>query len=144
MKGPRITWPGNRLAQAAADRAWSDLCRKRRERKAAKERLGKFHRRTRNKRPKWLRPDGTVDYYAYIASKEWRRFRAGWFKRHGRWCRVCTKTFNVQLHHNTYKRLGRERDTDVEAHCGGCHQNHHEQDGKTMDPLTREFVSMFR
>jgi len=70
-------------------------------------------------------------YDEYINSKAWKKRRnrklrtAIW---HGRFvfCRGCQcfvwfSFGNVQVHHLTYARLGRERDEDLVVLCRGCH-----------------------
>lgn len=110
-----MTWNGNRQAQAEADAAWKDLCRKREAKAKAAKRIARF--KTGPTRPRWLLADGSVDYRAYIQSAAWRNRRERWFARHGRECVECTSTVNVQLHHKNYKRLGRERDSDLDCRC---------------------------
>jgi hypothetical protein len=65
-----------------------------------------------------------VDYHDYINSAQWHRRRAAWLRKHGGWCRACyRKGGEVELHHLTYARLGRERDDDLMALCRTpCHE----------------------
>ena len=42
-------------------------------------------------------------------------------KRAGYKCRKCGSRA-TQVHHETYKRIGRERLSDLTAVCGGCHR----------------------
>jgi 5-methylcytosine-specific restriction endonuclease McrA len=67
-----------------------------------------------------------VVYEDYIRSSRWRekardcKSRAGWR------CARCGSTENLQAHHKTYARLGRERPTDLECLCDGCHETEHQ------------------
>jgi len=72
------------------------------------------------------------DHYqrVYLRSKHWLAFRAGWKKRHpDEWfCHTpgCGSSGPLNLHHLTYKRIGRERDYDVTPVCRYHHRIAHE------------------
>lgn len=142
----RLKWGGNLQAQQEADAAFARLKNKRlsksanrKKKRASKKLRSKFGA---NRKANWIRLDGTVDYYKYIGSREWRKRRKEYFSRHERRC-ACGETGEIHLHHKTYARLGRERDDDLEPKCKGCHENEHE--GKVdgvMDPMTREFLAI--
>lgn len=66
-------------------------------------------------------------YRAHLASAEWRatcrriHARAGYrCERRVWWLWRCSRR-SVQVHHLTYRRLGKERDTDLQAVCLACH-----------------------
>lgn len=70
---------------------------------------------------------GFSSYEAYQRSSWWKRFRSLYAAEHGlpKQCLACgSKDF--QLHHITYKRLGRELLTDVIPLCGDHHLQIHD------------------
>lgn len=73
-------------------------------------------------------------YQAYIQSPEWERVRKRILKRARGKCEKCQKRPPIQVHHLTYDRLGNERDEDLLAVCGPCHQSCH-PDKKFWEPL---------
>ena len=68
-----------------------------------------------------------IGYKNYIRSKEWARkkadFRGCGLNTGG--CYVCGCSENLQQHHKTYKRLGKERLTDLILLCQSCHRDVH-------------------
>ncbi len=64
-------------------------------------------------------------YENYLKGKSWKRKRRKIMQLSGRVCRVCRKRRATQVHHETYKRLYRERTTDLTAVCGTCHKKIH-------------------
>jgi hypothetical protein len=58
---------------------------------------------------------------AYLRSNKWKAKKATWYRKNGKWCRVCSTKKDIQLHHLTYDRLGNELLTDLTALC----QKHH-------------------
>jgi 5-methylcytosine-specific restriction endonuclease McrA len=75
-------------------------------------------------RPK-QRPKFVV-YAEYIRSPEWKKVRARKLRQVGWKCERCGRTSYLQVHHLTYDRLGRERLSDLEICCAGCHSREHE------------------
>lgn len=78
-------------------------------------------KKAKKKRAPFVRPD----YYEYIRSQAWRQRADAAKKRAGYRCQVCYKHRDeVQLdaHHRTYERLGRERPEDITVLCRNCHQ----------------------
>ena len=66
-----------------------------------------------------------LPYSEYLKTEYWqlRRARAlisGEYK-----CRVCGAGQGLEVHHNTYERLGHERDADLIVLCRACHQLFH-------------------
>ena len=58
-----------------------------------------------------------------MKSSEWKAFRIKWFNKYQvTTCKMCGEQSPLQLHHKTYKRLGREKDTDLVAVCEPCHK----------------------
>ena len=64
-------------------------------------------------------------YSRYRKTKRWQGKRRTIIKRAGNKCRKCKKRRATQVHHETYKRIGRERLSDLTAVCGGCHKRIH-------------------
>ena len=70
-----------------------------------------------------------LTYSEYIQSDGWkvRRLRAlALAKNH---CQVCRATTHLDVHHNTYERLGHEADDDLFVLCRSCHDLFH-NDGR--------------
>jgi len=88
-----------------------------------------------------------VEYYAYIASDQWKITKAKWMQSgqcRGHFCHAagCGQTTSLQMHHRTYKRLGREDMNDLVLVCGGCHLKIHElaKSGVKLREATRRVV----
>ena len=62
-------------------------------------------------------------YHSYIGSSSWRQSRArrAEFVAARRRCRICNARGPLEAHHRTYRRLGRERASDLTALCRECH-----------------------
>lgn len=100
--------------------------KKRRRRRNAKVRHVESDRRI------WfLGKDGqprSLFYVRYIKSPEWKAVRARVISERGSTCSGCMRKFppyQLQCHHLTYERLGRELDSDLELLCVDCHERHH-------------------
>lgn len=67
-------------------------------------------------------------YNDYLRSAHWRETRARfWASRGGGClCDACLERRATQVHHRTYKRIGRERLKDLAAVCDRCHREIHE------------------
>ena len=63
----------------------------------------------------------TREYDEYINSKEWQVRRENFYSKHGKVCRCCGSTENIDLHHLNYNRLGYEEDEDLVPLCRDCH-----------------------
>jgi hypothetical protein len=63
-----------------------------------------------------------LPYQEYLKTDHWQKERKGALKRAAYACQVC-KRANVQLevHHNTYERLGEELESDLLVLCEQCH-----------------------
>jgi 5-methylcytosine-specific restriction endonuclease McrA len=85
-----------------------------------------------------------IDYQAYLRSANWKAIRERSLRRANHKCELCGSNASLQVHHKTYKRLGRERMKDLQVLCDGCHRNTHEQDGKTLSPSTYAFIEKSR
>ena len=64
-------------------------------------------------------------YRRYRKSRRWQAKRRIILKRAGCRCRKCGNRRATQVHHETYKRIGKERLSDLTAVCGGCHKRIH-------------------
>ena len=65
------------------------------------------------------------EYRQYLLSQHWIIFKRRYYKRHKKGCSRCGSEINVQLHHKTYVRIGRERQSDVIPLCRKCHKKEH-------------------
>ena len=73
------------------------------------------------------------DYKNYIRSADWRIVRASYFASRMRQnCVVCGATERLQLHHRSYKNLGREGLHDLEPLCQPCHSATHDMHRKAL------------
>ena len=62
-------------------------------------------------------------YNQRISSKEWQELRHRLIAARGNQCQCCKKSgITLQLHHDTYERLGEERDEDLAVLCIPCHE----------------------
>lgn len=70
-----------------------------------------------------------MTYQDYLKSEHWKKVRARTIKnkRTGRVCRVCARWSNyIEIHHHTYRKLGKERPRDVAPVCRNCHELIHQ------------------
>ena len=73
-----------------------------------------------------LEPFHAMNYTDYLRTDAWRRRRDRAIKRAGGRCQVCGRTSGLQVHHNTYDNLGREKAIDLVVLCGTCHKLYHD------------------
>lgn len=70
------------------------------------------------------------EYVKAIAGTRWRDLRRQVLERDGYTCRICLqggRPWNeLEVHHITYERLGRERPEDLAAICSACHGRVHD------------------
>ncbi|MEM7019159.1 MAG: HNH endonuclease [Pseudomonadota bacterium] len=64
-------------------------------------------------------------YQRYLASTAWKVKRRAAVFRDGAQCRHCGSRHKLQVHHLTYKRLGRELMDDLITLCNACHEKAH-------------------
>jgi hypothetical protein len=78
----------------------------------------------------------------YLSSPEWQSMRKAVHihKRHQ--CEVCGSKSNLEVHHNTYKRLGNENIDDLNLLCRKHHQQIHDKLG--YDRVTNYPISIFK
>lgn len=64
-------------------------------------------------------------YAKYLASPAWRQRRnAAVIRAEGR-CQLCNSKKALNVHHRTYDRIGKERETDLIVLCKACHEHFH-------------------
>lgn len=129
----RLRWQGSNAAQAEYENAVAEANRKRQERMRLEGRAKP------NRPPKRPR----IEYDKYIKSNQWAGKRKEVIRNRGGKCEVCGGAENLQVHHKTYARLGREKMKDLRLLCGGCHRNEHEKDG-VADPVTDEYIKFMQ
>jgi 5-methylcytosine-specific restriction endonuclease McrA len=67
-------------------------------------------------------------YQEYLRTRHWRLIKARYRKRYKYACVECRSRENgLQLHHLTYERIGRERDSDLIYLCHDCHVKEHKR-----------------
>lgn len=63
-----------------------------------------------------------IDYYSYIKSSRWRRVRRKRLRIDGFQCAICGAKENLQVHHQSYERLGQQGEVfDLVTLCRECH-----------------------
>lgn len=73
----------------------------------------------------------SMPYKQYLRTPEWQRTRAGALERANYRCSLdVTHSDGLDVHHNTYERLGAELETDVIVLCHSCHHLHHKANGR--------------
>jgi hypothetical protein len=66
-------------------------------------------------------------YVLYLASPEWAARRLDVLRRARNWCEVCQDRPAEEVHHLSYRRLGNEPLSDLQAICGPCHRAKHSE-----------------
>lgn len=61
------------------------------------------------------------EYSAYLSSARWRGKRNRVLRRDRHTCQTCGAKRYLEIHHRTYKRLGREKIGDLITLCSACH-----------------------
>lgn len=64
-------------------------------------------------------------YQEYLDSDQWKATRDMAIMRAGRVCQFCRSDKKLNVHHNTYDRLGEELPTDLLVLCQECHTTLH-------------------
>ena len=68
----------------------------------------------------------TDRYKEYLKSGEWKHLKGKKLKQVNYTCEGCgTKGIELDVHHNTYDRIGMELLTDLNAYCRMCHEKIH-------------------
>ena len=85
-----------------------------------------------------------INYESYIQSKDWRKVRERYFESNmPQVCFACSlkKQSGFHLHHKTYKRLGKERLTDLMLLCPDCHTKIHKAHKRKESRIALWYVS---
>lgn len=67
-----------------------------------------------------------AQYHEYILSPQWKARAQRAIKRAGNRCQVCGNIRKLQVHHNTYRNLGKEKAADLCVLCARCHALFHD------------------
>jgi hypothetical protein len=67
-----------------------------------------------------------MNYTAYLLSPEWKAIRQIKLRQSSHKCEGCLNASRLQIHHLTYKRIGREKMSDLMVLCDNCHGQVHE------------------
>jgi hypothetical protein len=80
------------------------------------------------RRKKGERLDGLhlAAYKAYLQTPQWREVRVRALRRAKSRCQLCSKSKGLEVHHRTYKNIGREKLEDVIVLCFLCHGKFHD------------------
>jgi hypothetical protein len=71
--------------------------------------------------------DFGVKYRDYLSSSDWQSKRRLALERAGNRCQLCaSRSKQLEVHHNSYKRLGHEEPEDLIVLCRACHQRFHD------------------
>lgn len=66
--------------------------------------------------------DWRIKYQKHLKSAQWKNTRRDLFRWRGRKCEVCKMpSFNLEIHHLNYKRMGHELPSDLIIVCKKCH-----------------------
>jgi hypothetical protein len=65
-----------------------------------------------------------MNYKQYLNSTHWQKIKTTVYKKR-RKCQICGKSFNLNIHHITYERLGKELLSDLVVLCQSCHYKAH-------------------
>jgi hypothetical protein len=75
-------------------------------------------------------------YWEYLRTPGWKSRRQVALQRASGRCRDCDRTTTqLEVHHLTYRRVGREHPKDLRALCPNCHEARHR--GRRLSPLDR-------
>jgi hypothetical protein len=79
----------------------------------------------------------SLTYELYLASPLWRYRRRLWILQAGGRCERCGNRHELAIHHRNYKRLVRERRSDIQVLCRPCHQQVQHGTAPPARPLSR-------
>lgn len=68
----------------------------------------------------------TIPYEDYLQTTWWKNVREAALKRAEYRCQVCYSPNNLHVHHRTYERRGKEKDSDLTVLCSECHKLFHD------------------
>ncbi|MBY0595143.1 hypothetical protein [Bacillus bingmayongensis] len=80
------------------------------------------------------------NYNNYLQTEHWKLLRIRVAEEHNYTCLRCYGIFRAgfHIHHNTYKRLGKEKLTDLGFYCNRCHAVIH-NDRKNKKAFNRQY-----
>ena len=67
-----------------------------------------------------------LPYDEYLKTDHWQHRRLRALAKAENHCQVCHAAAGLEVHHNTYQRLGHERDADLVVLCRNCHALFHD------------------
>lgn len=74
-----------------------------------------------------------MNYQQYLQSDHWKKTAAAARVRANNRCQVCGSEKNIDVHHNSYQRLGQEEPFDLVCLCHLCHEIYHFTDAVLTD-----------
>lgn len=80
------------------------------------------------------------DYQQYLRSEAWRKVKLRYLRSaRSKDCSICGEPWSnaMEFHHRTYERLGRERLSDLQVVCHGCHEAIHRFHKHSRLPLAK-------
>jgi len=94
---------------------------------------------------KYLR-NNEITYLEYLQTDHWKDIRKRFWlsKLHHGECQVCGAKTNLQVHHKTYKRIGKEHLNDLCLLCSKCHTKTHELDKRRTKGILRGATKRLR
>ena len=63
---------------------------------------------------------------SYFSTSLWKRLKVLKLESTGFKCQICNSKKQLQAHHNTYERFGREKLEDLVILCDSCHRLFHD------------------
>jgi len=69
----------------------------------------------------------TMPYKEYLETKHWEITRKRILEKANYKCQLCSSKKNLNVHHNTYKNRGQEKDEDLIVLCKKCHTKFHDK-----------------
>lgn len=88
-------------------------------------------------------PETAFNYHAYLQSSAWRARRNRRLQMAQWRCEACQGRRDLEVHHLTYARIGREWDQDLRVLCHACHNAEH-QYRMGQHPIGRVYLKLIR
>lgn len=66
-----------------------------------------------------------INYRNYLQTKHWKNIRNKIRNKYNGKCQICCSTNNINVHNNTYERIGKEDENDLILLCQECHEIFH-------------------
>lgn len=83
-----------------------------------------------------------IDYIRYLRSNTWKQMRRTYLFKCNNICACCKKYHKdneLHLHHHTYERFKKERESDLVIVCESCHKNIHTTNWKKT-PMQEKYL----